>query len=221
MIVWLASYPRSGNSLTRMLCRTLYGVQCHSVYREKLAYASEADLRSMQNSDERFLVKTHELPSDDNPAIYVLRDGRDALVSYAWFTISSGADSSDAGSQRKFNAALKRLIDGKSRAKYGDWGRHVTEWTTRVPPVAVLKFEDLMGSDRADLVRTALESVGFACSPQESAAVPSFERQHARNPRLFRRGQVGAWKDEMPPALVARFAKRYGDVMTQMGYELS
>ena len=31
----------------------------------------------------------------------VLRDGRDALVSYAWYTISSGAQASRAGSPRR------------------------------------------------------------------------------------------------------------------------
>lgn len=36
-------------------------------------------------SDELFLIKTHLPPRDDQPAIYVVRDGRKAIVSYSRF----------------------------------------------------------------------------------------------------------------------------------------
>ena len=37
-----------------------------------------------------YFVKTHELPreGDRRPAVYLLRDGRDALVSFAWFVLA-------------------------------------------------------------------------------------------------------------------------------------
>src|SRR5436190_14783558 len=109
MLVWLASYPRSGNTMCRRLLVGLYGLLTYAVYeypvlaepREgyeelsnltglpdffKLAPKSEV-LRWMHEDDAIYVVKTHELPPDDTyPAIYVARDGRDALVSYARFT---------------------------------------------------------------------------------------------------------------------------------------
>ena len=86
MIYWLASFPRSGNSFFRRVCRYNFKFIVYSKYTEKKAPVDQETLIKMAKSPEPYVVKTHDLPMDDAPAIYLVRDGRDALISYAWWT---------------------------------------------------------------------------------------------------------------------------------------
>src|SRR5690348_17690471 len=98
MIIWLASYPRSGNTFYRILLNHLFGVSTQSVYNDPLfeerpelselvGHAhNDRSLHELASSPRAYFVKTHELPNCDTyPAIYLVRDGRDALVSYAHY----------------------------------------------------------------------------------------------------------------------------------------
>jgi hypothetical protein len=49
------------------------------------AAGAKIDVDAARSSQETLLVKTHDLPDDDSPALYLVRDGRDALVSYAHY----------------------------------------------------------------------------------------------------------------------------------------
>lgn len=96
MIVWLASYPRSGNTFTRIVLHRLYGAPTYSVYNDNDPVAQRigpdlvgyrpkpAERAVMGESAEVFFMKTHKRRKDDGyPAIYLVRDGRDAVVSKA------------------------------------------------------------------------------------------------------------------------------------------
>jgi len=94
VIVWVASYPRSGTTFARIPLHYLVGISRRTVY--PIAndvrtiqpvigqLPSEISLPEMAAAPEHFFVKTHELPGEDDwPAIYLVRDGRDALLSDA------------------------------------------------------------------------------------------------------------------------------------------
>src|SRR5262249_16232902 len=96
MIVWLASYPRSGNTFLRVALHALYGVPTYSVYDDDDPVAqragpallasppSPAPPPAMRDSPGTHFVKTHKRRKPDGcPAIYLVRDGRDAVVSHA------------------------------------------------------------------------------------------------------------------------------------------
>jgi hypothetical protein len=93
MIVWLAAYPRSGNTLVRLLLKRLFGVSTFSLYDDpadigadptvahELGHRShgltnEGFYEMASTKPEMYFVKTHDLPRDDAPAIYIIRDGR-------------------------------------------------------------------------------------------------------------------------------------------------
>jgi len=101
MICWLASYPRSGNTLFRILVHRFFGVETWSRHGDSDAHdikntlsdvvgfvphdaLDDAKLRVMAAGDAFALVKTHDLPPADNafPAICIVRDGRSAIASY-------------------------------------------------------------------------------------------------------------------------------------------
>ena len=81
MLVWVASYPRSGNTLFRIVLHRTYGVPTASLYRGEteetgpLASVARAmgavplPLRpdELAERPERWFVKTHELPTPTTP----------------------------------------------------------------------------------------------------------------------------------------------------------
>ena len=98
MIVWIASFPRSGNTFLRIVMNRLYGVRTSVVY----GFDGVADrlgpslvgfeerpgtFAAMRESPDIYLVKTHrprdEQILDGGKAICLVRDGRDCLVSWA------------------------------------------------------------------------------------------------------------------------------------------
>jgi hypothetical protein len=96
VIIWLASYPRSGNTFFRALLKHVYDVVAYEPYPSDPALAApfkdiigdgrlSLPLAEMSRRDDRYIVKTHDMPADDQPAIYLVRDGRDALLSHARF----------------------------------------------------------------------------------------------------------------------------------------
>src|SRR6478609_26138 len=134
MIVWLASYPRSGNTLLRTILKQSMGLSSRSDSMDENDHAKEGDVwasdvgvegilsdwstfyRQACGSDEIFLVKTHRPPVDDQPAIYVVRDGRKACLSYLHFDRRF----------RKGTKSLAEIVVGIDR--YGDWSSHYHAW---------------------------------------------------------------------------------------------
>ena len=117
MIVWLASYPRSGNTLARIVLHHVYGVPTYTYTpaADDLSFdvgagdltgnrlLSEVDpewrvpanrkriLRELDASGEVYFIKTHTTAGneEDNPyrALLLVRHGQDALVSLAHYYI--------------------------------------------------------------------------------------------------------------------------------------
>ena len=230
MIIWVASYPRSGNQYFQLLLWHFYRYFPYSLYlheefakrdneiinRWKTLFGIKQfrsiDMATMHTSSEMYFVKTHELPQDDFPAIYLVRDGRDVLISYTHFILTFETPKAD------FESTLRHvMMDSKY---FGGWGKHLLAWTQRQAPTIIVKFEELVRSSNSlNIVNQALNGVG--CQSPETPTIsplPSFEKLHQILPELFRRGQVGGWKMEMPATLQKLFWKKHGAAMRQMGY---
>ena len=225
MIVWLASYPRSGNTYFRVLLNHFYGLKSYSIYKEKrlakqfkfhdlteLALDHES-LAEMARNSELYFIKTHELPQNNSPAIYLVRDGRDALVSYAWYILNF-----ESG-RTNFNDVLLNLIVNSDF--FGGWSSHVLKWGQRKAPTAIVRFEDLTRtSDPSDIIKQALNEIN--CQTYEKRTtigpLPVFEELHQFSPQFFRKGQIGSWKTEMSSEYHDLFWLIHGEAMRQMGY---
>jgi len=210
MIVWLASYPRSGNTFLRIVLKNLYGLGTYSVYNDpaldRLGISDvvghialpRGKIAELQGDREVHFVKTHELPpSGADPSIYLVRDGRDALVSYAHYL------GRVEGKPGDFEQRLAETIAGD--CPFGRWSDHVVAWLDNAAPTAVIKYEDLV-ADPPGIVRAALAHVGLEqIAPVRSAGLPEFGELHSRAPAFFRKGKPGQWKAEMSPSLRRHF----------------
>ena len=178
---------------------------------------SVTPLKEMAASPETYFVKTHDLPSsDDFPALYLVRDGRDALVSYAHFILSF-ENKEPALDHSNFDQVLRELIVHK--ASFGGWGPHVFAWAEHRRAVTqVVKFEELI-EDPVRSLTEALDAIGFRARGHNAESIPTFETLRELMPAFFRRGRVGAWMDEMSSDLHELFWLHHGDAMAAMDYE--
>jgi len=227
MIVWLASYPRSGNTLLRLLLNHYHGIGSYDYHRSVITHDPGFErVRELRGSidwtrsiDEmradsiRHFVKTHDLPPDDAPALYVVRDPRDVFVSQAWFTAPAEVPMRPHAPIPE--PVLRKLIDQSAHG----WSDHVAAWTRRQGPTAVLHFEDLLREPRP-LLREALRNIGVAAANIPAREPPPFSELHALNARFFRRGEVGSWREEMTDEIAALVWRCHGEMMRATGYVL-
>jgi len=144
MKVWLASYPRSGNHFIRMTLNDAFGIKSATVYSSeednmptqpdlanRLGYAGP--LKNVENDSPVWIgVKTHDLPLDDAATIYVVRDGRAALVSYLHYL-------------QAFTQEVP-TIPNMIRGDYwpGSWSTHFKAWDPlNRPNTLLLRYEDM------------------------------------------------------------------------------
>jgi hypothetical protein len=216
VIIWLASYPRSGNSYFREICRTVYNVKSHSIYPEMTPHSGELDLATAASDGDQWLVKTHAMPDNNHAAIYLVRDGRDSLVSYAHWTLAqeTGVDHSDHQT-RAFQDCLKRIIT--TSRYFGGWSANVKAWLDR-PSTHMVRFEDLI-ADPINVVGQALDEMGIHHQRNEKKEAVKFAELHKQDPVLYRKGVSGAWQAEMNPAMTDLFWQYHGAAMRRLGYD--
>jgi len=129
VIVWIASFPRSGNTFLRIALHRYFGIRTSVVYdfdgvaerlgsefigfQDRLACYDE-----MRGSSEVYFIKTHRQRDDQilagDKAICLVRDGRDALVSWARQRSESAP--------RTFEAHLREMISTRAERGTGGWG---------------------------------------------------------------------------------------------------
>jgi len=222
-MIYLVSYPRSGNTFFRIVLHEVYGIK-------SLEYGGPFMREIDYDPADYPIVKTHLLPEqlpylDRMPVVYLVRDGRDAIVSMAHHK----KDIIDPGSDYVDN--LKEIILAKEGSHFGGWSRHVLSWYDRA--AVVVRFEDLIRDpiECVEKIRPFIEM-----SEPDPGRLPDFETiktkdiaffsgKDNRGPqwrqKFFRRGKVGGWMDEMPPELEELFWELHGEGMKRAGYSRS
>ncbi|MDC1221564.1 glycosyltransferase [Salibacteraceae bacterium] len=221
-MVLLASYPRSGNTFLRNVLFEVYGIESKTYHLE----SHGAD----PGWEEAAFVKTHELPENlpkslsKRKTVYLIRDGRDSIVSLAHhrknvFDIDSDIEQN-----------LLEAINADEGSYFGGWSSHVIKWISQAD--IVIHFEDLIENPIAECER--LREIIELPQPKLDR-LPSFESLKNGKPEYgsgkyfsdtslakhwFRRGKVNAWKDELPDWLADRFWHLHGECTEFAGYGL-
>jgi hypothetical protein len=210
MIVWVASFPRSGNTFLRIVLHRYFGIRTSVVYdfdgvaerigSEFIGFQDRpASCDEMRRSDEVHFVKTHRQRDDriheGDKAICLVRDGRDALVS--WSRQRSESE------PRTFETHLEEMISISTRIERGTggWGQNILSW---LQPSAehriVLQYADLI-VEPIVAVTKVVKALGLNLRPRREALIPGFMELHQVDRGFFRRGINGSYLDEMPEDL--------------------
>ncbi|HUQ27007.1 MAG TPA: sulfotransferase domain-containing protein [Usitatibacter sp.] len=222
MIVWLASYPRSGNTLLRTIIKRCFGldsfadepIHVESPIRSDSSLVGHRELplawpefyAQASASRDPVLVKTHLPPRDDQPYVYVVRDGRSAVRSYKKYYEQYVPG---------HRPSLFQIIAGDD--VYGDWSSHYAAWTGR-PSVRgmVVRFEELSDVSPDQLA-------GLARFIGHAGPVAAWENPFADlasvEPGFFREGARRFAADEEWPLIVNQlFAYLHGPLLDELGY---
>ena len=185
---WIASYPRSGNTYLRTILNHCFGLKSGSIYAQDLGgnkqleqYVGHIEHNSRggieftgQNIP---LVKTHELNSNADRAIYILRDARPTALSLFKFY--------------KASIPLEQIILGNH--DWGKWCDHVTSWSPRTREKTLfLKYEDLLSDKDTNLQKIS----NFLKVELISSSVPDRNKIASIDGRWV--NQQSNWEDEMP-----------------------
>lgn len=218
-IVWLGSYPKSGNTFLRFLaCNLAFGVQDSAASLNRLA----PDIHEFRTIPEPptapLFMKTHFPYSRAMPlaactaaAIYIFRDPADVMLSNFHYSRRDGSQTSaDA-------AALAQYIDqflatrGTPRwieLGMGAWDDHVRSWlaTPHPFPVLPMRYEDLL-RDPFSGARRLCEFLGLNRSVEEIGSAvtgASFERLRQIEEQDIARQQIGIfYKPYLRPSIDA------------------
>ena len=228
MLVWVASFQRSGNTLTFRTLRDVYAQNpfC-SIHKERLfmkgwrwkgegyvvprelkGLSKEERLEALRERPEVFFIKSHRIvdSADPAPALYIVRDGRDVHVSRAHWI----AEKKQGHYDLPFDERLDKLISS------GAWSEHIHAWRTRSAPTALVHFEQLVG-DPAVTVKRACDEIDVPLGEPTGELTP-WEELQEQDPVMHRRGEAGSWRDEMSPELAERFWRLHGIEMKALGY---
>jgi hypothetical protein len=261
---YVASYPRSGNTWLMGCLRLYLGAVRGAAYafrdRDYFTHTYgevSEDSFFFRSTDEAAPNKPLELKTHDEwdvfasrhprrPAVYIYRDGRDAITSYYFYAKSFDlADQSDspqatipdelkaqdfpqlqAGHQVEFDAdEFSQFVVNR----FPLWARHVEGWKAQ-PDVLAVRYEDLHEHFEETLEQITeflkIDSVTSLANVREEMVThfkPVFDKKKSSsegNNRFFRKGVVGDWANYFRPEDSTFVKHHFGPLMESLGYPL-
>jgi len=162
--------------------------------------------RELTAAPAAFHVKTHEIPTDGQRAIYIVRDGRSASRSYCRYRQDFNGCAREA-------ETLRDVILGFTA--FGSWSNHLDAWDPlNRPGTLLLKYEDLLESPREQIPRIA-EFIGL--EPRQSWQ-NNFEELARLEPRYFRAGGANRPEEALAPPDRDLFWMLHAPWMRRLGY---
>lgn len=234
--VFLAGYPRSGNTLLRFpLAEVISGGPCsfENVQHIVPEIGVHVDAYPLLSGGGR-LIKTHErFRSNYHRAIYIVRDVRDVLLSA--FSREAAMDLVDPAALDKY---IEPFMQGRM-SRWGAWQDHIEGWLhsplARSGNLLVMRFEDISNDIEGSVARI----LAFLSIPADSATIrrachnnsidkmrdkedrsQTLPKVRSRGGRLINSGSSYGWRQRLTQSQVALIEQYSGGVLSRLGYEI-
>ena len=241
-IVWVASYPKSGNTWIRsILANAIFeesdieklsqlipsfpflNESVHQTTKElsnigelMQAYEKTQHCIVAQSGNNRSLVKTHnacgvidgvKFPNERYTAraIYIVRDPRDVLVSWAAHRNTTLKKTEKA--MLDVNFCIGRPGRPMNREFVSSWENHIRGWQNFAQAPLIVRYEDLINQTKPTIARVLeylcienFKNFDDLLSKTSFRALQKQEENGGFNEKMgqemfFRSGKVGSWKD--------------------------
>ena len=235
---FLVSYPKSGNTWARFLVGNLMRPDLDVTFRNIEQIIPDIYLNgpaALRRVPRPRVLKSHErFDPRYRKVVYLVRDPRDVAVSYWHHHVKFRMVRED----EMTGAFIDRFLGGQLD-DYGSWATNVGSWVggrEADPDFLLVRYEDLLDRPETGLRRIAGHLLIEASSEELKIAIDRssirrmrrMEREaHAdieplksarTDLRFIRRGQAGAWVDELSPRFAERIREAWGVQMEQLGY---
>jgi hypothetical protein len=232
--VFLASYPRSGNTMLRfILAEILSGIPSSfdSIQRIIPEIGVQVNAHPLLPGGGR-LIKTHEpYRRQYRRAIYIVRDVRDVMLSS--FARETAVDVLHI---RSLNEYVRPFMQGRM-TRFGAWQNHVEGWTGS--PLALrgdlllLSFEQMRGdlvgtitrcldflgkSVPENVVRRAVQNNSLARMRAKEDEARTLPKSRGEEGRWIGRGSVEGWRDKLTEEQLEVVDGFACDVLARFGY---
>src|SRR5580700_2617391 len=190
-IVWIASYPKSGNTWVRFLaCNLIFGRQESAATVSLLAPDIHEMGEALIGSSHTGLVKTHFAYSSNLPllnrtagGIYIVRNPADVLVSNFHYAQRRNALAADSGAT--FDSYFDDFVANRGDPHWkslgmGTWEENVRSWLYghRPFPVVAVRYEELCANPHqvARMLAQLLRPTSTAEDIRQAVENSSFSR---------------------------------------------
>ena len=205
--LWIASYPRSGNTLLRTILYQCFNLKSGSLYNNDLGGNKilEDYVGHIEHENYKVpfplgtleIIKTHDLVKDERPAIYIIRDVKDVVTSNWYFY------------EKHFS--INDIIEGK--VPFGKWSNHVHSWDPlKRENTLLLKYEDMINNLEPVLINLSK----FLKKEISSYKLPPREEISKNDGRWVRR--KSSWEETLSKENLSRINHLYNLLMRQYGY---
>jgi len=246
--VFLVSYPRSGNTWTRFLISNLVFPDDPTTFTNVESRIPEIYFNPdhvMRRLPRPRILKSHEcFQPHYRRGIYIARDPRDVAISFYHHNVK-WRNIADDYPMEEF---VPRFMAAEFDTRWGTWSDHVLSWRSmrqgrkeflflryedmKRNPITVLEsigqFLRQCSFPNIDLSRDRLARAVELSSPErmrelekEQAGRWVLTRQTRRDKPFVRTAKAGGWKSVLTPKSVAQIESAWGDIMRDLGYELS
>lgn len=215
MLIWMASYSRSGSSLTQQILWQCFGKNIARAKRVKVNAKSEPHIgpdyyaagltlpqiaQRARAEEGKVIVKTHDLPEGNDPAIMIVRDGRAVMSSYT----------RHQNQIAKKPSTLQEMIKGKK----GSWSEYVDAWLDAPVEKVLLRYEKLRVGDADELKKLG----DFIDMPQISSFKNAVDEMRAARPLHVQVAADMPGIDEVEREAGDLFWELHGKTMGRLGY---
>jgi len=230
--IFLASFPKSGNTWLRFLIANAIKPNTEINFRNidmivPDVYSANATANSL--TGQRFLKVHHPYFEHYPKCVYVVRDIRDVMVSYFHYMKKLG----------QFNGTIDEFAKRYSELHdFGTWKQHIKSaihFSKKHPGrILIIKYEDLLNDPRSALKKILeFTKINFTGNIDEVIAKCSFaalkenENEHGSQfmditrENFFRQGKMSTWKSELPEKSVFILEQENSEELNYFGYPLS
>jgi hypothetical protein len=240
--IFLASYPKSGNTWTRFLIANLIYPEKHPDFSNINDLVPDPEAmakRDLERAARPRLLKSHQYFDPRYPkVIYIVRDPRDVVLSEYYFDIKRRAIPDDF----PLPQFVARFVRGEVNHHSGTWYENAASWfytRRRDPRFLLVKYEALQSQAMDEMERiagflgieTTPERLAFAIEQSSANRMRELEKKQAhlwsstretRQDKPFvRSAKSGGWRAELSEASIAEIESAWGGLMRDIGYELA
>ena len=227
--IFIAGYPKSGNTwFQNLVAGLVFGIvadkTCPDLINDLVPDVHHNPAYKRYQTPTFFKTHYKPLPEYKN-VVYLLRDGRDVMVSY-WHH--------QCAMERREISFLDMVRNGTALFPC-KWHEHVTAWMANPyqARMLVIKYEDLLIRPVRELERFCdftgreidhayleliAEKASFKYLQSREQRTASPNSLWPKEKAFFRRGKAGSFHDEMPDDVLKVFMTEAKEILEKQGY---